>query len=45
MSLVAVESSYLNRGCADRRLASTLSADAFVAARLVNKDELVGLEL
>jgi hypothetical protein len=45
MSPIAVESSHLNRGRANRRLANALGADAFVAARLVNKDKLVGLKL
>jgi hypothetical protein len=45
MSLVAIESSYLDGIRADGRPAGALSADAFVAARLVDKDELVGSEL
>jgi hypothetical protein len=45
MSPIAVESSHLNGGRADRQPASALGANAFVAARLVDEDELVGSKL
>jgi hypothetical protein len=45
MSPVAVESSDLDWGRADRRPASAPSANAFVAARLIDEDELIGSEL
>jgi hypothetical protein len=45
MSPVAVELSYLNRSRANRRLASALGANALIAARLVNEDELVRSKL
>jgi hypothetical protein len=45
MSPVAVESSHLNGGCANGRLAGALGADALIAARLVNEDELVRSKL
>jgi hypothetical protein len=45
MSPVAVKSSHLNGGRANGRPAGAPSADAFIAARLVNEDELVGPKL
>ena len=45
MSPVTVESSHLDRGRANRRRAGAPGADAFVAARLVDEDELVGSKL
>jgi hypothetical protein len=45
MSPIAVESSHLNGGRADGRPAGAPGADAFVAARLVDEDELVGSKL
>ena len=45
MSPIAVESSHLDGSRADGRPARTPGADAFVAARLVDKDELVGSKL
>lgn len=45
MSPIAMESSHLNGGRADGRPAGAPGADAFVATRLVNEDELVGSKL
>jgi hypothetical protein len=45
MSPIAVESSHLNGGRADGRPAGAPGADAFVAARLVDEDELVRSKL
>jgi hypothetical protein len=45
MPLIAVESSHFNWGRANGRLAGASGADAFVAARLVDEDELAGSKL
>jgi hypothetical protein len=45
MLFIAVELGNLDRSRADRRPAGVLSANTFVAARLINEYELVGLKL
>jgi hypothetical protein len=45
MSPITVESTHLDWGRADGRPAGAPGADAFVAARLVDEDELVGSKL